>query len=239
MLKEFAQYLTSVRENKTYEINGDTYSDHDLVRIEPHIYRPSQITVSGLDSIVHLIEREEYHFEEQYPIYVQVKSETEVCVFTSFDEWKVRNVLYRAVCDTNPIKEGFRSYETAIIELRSRFIQNEGTEYLLGLLSRINVERGITSTDNGVTQTVESRRGISLKQMENIKPRVSLCPYRTFREVEQPESEYLLRLDEDGNIGFFEADGGIWKLNAKDNIANYFESMLEELVTDGKVVVMK
>lgn len=239
MLKEFAQYLASVRENKTYEINGDTYSDNSLVRIGKHIDRPEQITVSGLDSIVRLVEREEYLFENEYPIYVQVKSATEVCVFTSLDEWKVRNSLYRAVCDTNPIKEGFRGYETAIIELRSRFIQNEGTEYLLGLLSRINVDRGVTTTDNGVTQSVESRRGISLKQMENIKPRVKLCPYRTFYEVEQPESEYLLRLDEDGNIGFFEADGGMWKLEAKENITNYFESMLDELVTDGKVVVMK
>ena len=27
MLKEFAQYLVSLKDNKTYDIHGDTYSD--------------------------------------------------------------------------------------------------------------------------------------------------------------------------------------------------------------------
>lgn len=51
MLKEFAQYLVSLKDNKTYDIHGDTYSDHDLVRIKPHIDRPANLSVSGLDSI--------------------------------------------------------------------------------------------------------------------------------------------------------------------------------------------
>lgn len=51
MLKEFAQYLVSLKDNKTYNIHGDTYSDHDLVRIKPHIDRPANLSVSGLDSI--------------------------------------------------------------------------------------------------------------------------------------------------------------------------------------------
>ena len=58
MLKEFAQYLVSLKENKTYDIHGDTYSDRDLVRIEPHIDRPTSISVSGLDSIVKLVRNE-------------------------------------------------------------------------------------------------------------------------------------------------------------------------------------
>ena len=58
MLKEFAQYLVSLKENKTYDIHGDVYSDRDLVRIEPHIDRPTSISVSGLDSIVKLLRNE-------------------------------------------------------------------------------------------------------------------------------------------------------------------------------------
>ena len=58
MLNEFAQYLVSLKDNKTYDIHGDTYSDRDLVRIEPHIDRPTSISVSGLDSIVKLVRNE-------------------------------------------------------------------------------------------------------------------------------------------------------------------------------------
>ena len=63
MLKEFAQYLVSLKDNKTYNIHGDTYSDHDLVRIKPHIDRPANLSVSGLDSIVKLVRNELDMFE--------------------------------------------------------------------------------------------------------------------------------------------------------------------------------
>lgn len=43
----------------------------------------------------------------------------------------------------------------------------------------------------------------------------------------------------DQGVGFFEADGGIWKLEAKSNIAKYFEEHLKDLVDAGNVVVMQ
>ena len=96
----------------------------------------------------------------------------------------------------------------------------------------------ITSDYNGVTQRVEARQGIALNSMVEVKPRVSLQPFRTFLEVAQPESEFLLRVEKNNGIGFFEADGGVWKLEAKRNVAAYFDAALKDLVEDGKVVVM-
>lgn len=43
----------------------------------------------------------------------------------------------------------------------------------------------------------------------------------------------------DEGIGFFEADGGIWKLEAKKNIADYFLKNMGDLIDAGKVVVMQ
>lgn len=71
-----------------------------------------------------------------------------------------------------------------------------------------------------------------------VKPRVALRPFRTFLEVEQPESEFLLRLDDDGNVGLLEADGGMWQQTAKASITAYFEDKLAQEVKDGKIVVM-
>lgn len=53
------------------------------------------------------------------------------------------------------------------------------------------------------------------------------------------KSEFLLRVDPDEGIGFFEADGGIWKLEAKKNIADYFLKNMGDLIDAGKVVVMQ
>ena len=57
--------------------------------------------------------------------------------------------------------------------------------------------------------------------------------------MEQPESEFILRLNDNGDVGLFEADGGAWKLEAKKNVMEYFEAALSDLVTSGDVVVME
>ena len=237
MLKEFAQYLVSLKDNKTYEIHGDTYSDHELHRIPPHVARPSRISVTGLDSVVKLVKSELDMFEN-LPLFIRVDGARKVSVFSTYDDEMERDSLYEASCDVPDFREGFRAYENAIIELRSKFFPGEGVDYLLDLLSRINKDNGVTTTDNGVSQQVEARQGVSLKAMVNVKPRVSLCPYRTFLEVAQPESEFILRLDDDGNVGLFEADGGMWKMEAKSNIVAFFEEHLAEEIGAGKVVVM-
>lgn len=236
MLKEFAQYLVSLKDNKTYEINGETYTDNPLHRIAPYVPRPEKLNVTGLDSIVKLVKAEMK--KVTLPVFIRVDGPTAVTVLTALDSDMKRDVLFHAECDVPGFKEGFRSYETAIIEIRSKFIPSEDTDYLLDLLARINTENGVTTSDNGVSQTVEARTGVSLKSFVNVRPRVKLAPYRTFLEVEQPASEFLLRLDNDGDVGLFEADGGMWKQQAKRDILAYFDDALNDEINAGEVIVM-
>ena len=202
-----------------------------------HVDRPDCISVSGLDSICKLIRTELEKVGTT--IMVQVKSNDTVEVMTTYLSDFSRNTLYRAKADAPGLYTGFRGREVALIELRSLCIPNEGTAYLLDLLSRMTNENSVSTNDNGVTQTVEARQGVALNALVEIKPRVMLRPFRTFLEVEQPESEFLLRVDPDEGIGFFEADGGIWKLEAKKNIADYFLKNMGDLIDAGKVVVMQ
>lgn len=157
MLKEFAQYLVSLKDNKTYDIHGDTYSDHDLVRIKPHIDRPANLSVSGLDSIVKLV-RNELDMFENLPVFIRVDDARTVSVFTTYDDVMCRDSLYTAKCDVPGFRDGFREYEQAIIELRSKFSPGPGVDYLLDLLSRMSKDSGVTTRDNGVSQEVEARR---------------------------------------------------------------------------------
>lgn len=240
MLKSFVDYLVKLGEGKTIttkEINGETYANKDLVRIAPHVDRPSRLQVNGLDSIAKLVHNE-LDMAENRPVYIRVIGPREVEVFTTLDSYMERDHLYDAECDAPFFSGGWMPHEEAIIKLRSAFIPNEGTEYLLDLLSRICKDEGVSSDDNGVSQTVTARQGISLKQFEPVRSRITLRPYRTFTEVEQPESEFILRVDEDARVGLIEADGGAWKMEAKANVAAYFETTLAEEVRSGAVVVM-
>lgn len=171
---------------------------------------------------------------------VRIKGAREVEVYTTYLDDFSRNDLYRAKADVPKISiNGFNDKEQAIIELRSLYIPTEGTAYLLDLISSMSKDNKIQTEDNGVTQKVTAQQGVSLLQNITVRPRVSLCSRSGHSfEVAQPESEFLLRIDEDGSIGLFEADGGVWQLEAKRNIAEYFRE-LNGLISAGIVVVMQ
>ena len=229
MLKEAIEKILSLAPPTTYQIDGHTYASKELELIDPP-------EVSGLDSLCKLIKTELDKIGTT--VMIRVVSYDRVEVFTTYLQAFTRYQLYSPRADIPGFRTGFREREQALIELRSLFLQNEGVAYLLGLLSRMSEQSQVDTHDNGVTQTVETVQGIALKANETIKPRVSLAPFRTFLEVEQPESEFLLRVSEDGKIGLFEADGGVWKLEAKQNICQYFDERLESLIEDNRVIVM-
>ena len=237
MIKEALQYLVSLKDNKTYDIDGNVYSDNKLFRVDPPKYTKSTLTFGSLDAIVKMVRTEIAEFGEM-PLFIHVENHKLVRVFTRTDDEEDRQFPYVAECNDTDFREGWRDQQAAIIELRSRFIPTVDSDYLISLISRINNDQGVKTEDNGVSQTVTAKQGVTLMQTETVKQRLQLVPFRTFREVEQPQSEFILRLDENGRIGLFEADGGIWKLEAKVNIQNYLEEALDDEVKAGNVVVM-
>ena len=233
MLKAAIEKIVSLAAPTTFEIDGYTYASQKLERIEEPEDRPRQLEVSGLDSLCKLICTEIEKVDTT--IMIRVVSHNHV---TTYLKDYSRYQLYSARADVPGLRTGYREREQALIELRSLFLQGDGTEYLLGLLSRMSEQSKVDTLDNGVTQTVETVQGVALKTSENIKPRVALAPFRTFLEVAQPESEFLLRVNENGDVGLFEADGGVWKLEAKQNICEYFQKRLSDLIDNNRVIVM-
>ena len=236
MLKAAIEKLVSLKDNKIYEIEGRNYSDNDLVLVEAPRYAPSTITVNGISSITELIKTEIEKLNA--PLFVEVEAYNKIGVYSTYDDRMKRQHVYEAVSDVPRFEFGWKEHNAAMISFRSQFIQNEGVDYILDLLAKITNDNSVSTEDNGLSQQVEVRQGIALKAKQTVKPIIKLTPYRTFLEIEQPESEFLLRLDEDGRIGLFEADGGMWKLEAKKRIALELNCRLEELITAGKVVVM-
>lgn len=235
MLEKAISKILSIAENHTYNIDGDAYSDKPLVRIPKHYDKPDTFQLSGLEGITKMVMTEKNALV--LPLFIRITTPTQVDVFTTYCGDMSRDRVYRATAEVPGFTDGYTNHNEAIIRLRSRFAPNDGQKYLLELLSTMNMEQSAQSNDNGVTQTVTARQGISLSKTVTVKPIVKLAPYRTFHEVNQPESEFLLRIGKDGEVGLFEADGGAWKLEAKKNIQAYFEDALRDMITEGKVVV--
>ena len=79
----------------------------------------------------------------------------------------------------------------------------------------------------------QSKRGSHQKGAAGSVPNpVTLKPYRTFLEVDQPASDFIFRMKEySGSIGcaLFEADGGAWKMEAMQNMEAYLQDELKGL----------
>ena len=81
MLAKMIDKIVSLKETKTFEIGGQTYTDGHLTRIPPHVDRPEAISVSGLDGVCKLIRTELEKVDTT--IMVQAKSYKSVEVMTT------------------------------------------------------------------------------------------------------------------------------------------------------------
>lgn len=238
MLKAAIEKIVSLAAPSVIDVDGRKFSNGEFEEVRPLKFYPKYLPLSGLDSVVKMTREEAVPTYPDQKIYLQVSGYNTVSVFTEYDEEKRRADLYLAKADVPGFREGFRDREEMVIQLRSLFLQTTETAYLLDLISRMTDDEKVTTRDNGVTQMVEAKKGVALKETVEIRPRVKLTPFRTFLEVEQPESEFLLRIRDGGEIGLFEADGGAWKLVAKRSIVAYLDAQLKDLVDAGRVVIM-
>lgn len=126
----------------------------------------------------------------------------------------------------------FYDVEQFIIKLQSLFAPTFERGAVLALVGNIKEEKVRTTSDDGVTQSVIARSGIANVTEVQVPNPVTLAPFRTFREIEQPTSPFILRVKQgkEGGlptVALFEADGGEWKLTAIASIRRFLEEAVE------------
>lgn len=218
-------------------VNGYSYTDKPLEIIQtPAVNTVSFNTLRGL---VETLKREHANFGDT--IIVNVKSYNRVEVLTAIEEAdRTREYPYEANAETTTFEFGRRfDYETMIIALKSKFVETPELLNVVQLLGNITNEQSAQTLDDGFTQNVIVKKGIALKENKTIKPIVKLVPYRTFLEIKQPESEFLLRLHDGNTAALYEADGGAWKLEARKNIADYLRTELSGLIRTDHIIVVE
>ena len=71
--------------------------------------------------------------------------------------------------------------------------------------------------DDGVGQTVTAKSGVTRTTKVDVKNPWMLAPFRTFPEVAQPESPFILRMDKDSQCALFEGDELDLRLTVNDS----------------------
>ena len=242
MLKAAIEKIIEVSGPKIVTDNaGAMYSvsNGGIEQIRPELDFAVPISLNSLDALVQMVKTEATAHEDR--IYLSVRDHLTVSCFghPRSDLRQERITYYDARAKDVP---GWDSqtklpFDQAAVALQTRFQDSADRTYTLTLLSQITTGAKITYNDIGVATTVVTSKGVSLQQNSTIRPLVKLRPYRTFQEVEQPEGLFLIRIDERG-ITFTEADGGMWKLAARQTIKSYLSEALKDEIEKNLVTVM-
>jgi hypothetical protein len=128
----------------------------------------------------------------------------------------------------------FYDIEKFIIGLQASFIRRPDVETILKVVG--NIKEGVVKNfdDDGVTQQVTVKAGVTRVAEIPVPNPVSLAPYRTFPEVDQPPSNFIFRMrtgDPAPTCALFEADGGRWRIEAAASVKEWLTENLPEGVT--------
>ncbi|MGT2969094.1 hypothetical protein [Streptococcus azizii] len=216
------EILTAADGTEYYDANK-----FDLKELDPKRY-PKVMWLSTLTSLVDYLKSGLNNLSNQRLIIVVEKND-EVCVYSENDEFEQRTLLAKSKARIPELTFGrFLSSEQFNIILQSNFIDDNDRGTLLEFASALKIENGAEIEDNGVSQVATVKTGVASLARGKAPNPVTLRPYRTFSEVEQPASLFVFRIDKQANMALFEADGKRWVADAVGNIAAYLKEQLAD-----------
>lgn len=234
MIKEALQYLVDLGNREIFYEDGQTYSSQKLHLLEEPTTK--KIEVRSLSGLVEYLQS---NFDGMEKIMVHIKNPTEVIAFTQLNGNYNRSNLIEAEAMLPRFDfDSFYDTEKFNIKLQSCFVKNEDRDIMLQVVGNIKEEAVNTIGDDGVSQAVVAKTGVASVGNVKVPNPVVLKPYRTFVEVDQPESEFIFRMQSGPRCALFEADGGAWKLDAMKNIKKYLEEKLQQQIESGNIVVI-
>lgn len=214
---------------------GRVYSDKEMIRIT----KDADVETLKLSTLGSLVDYLMAGYDElPSTLYIHVESQDTVSLYAPVNmaEDYLRRRFIKVQADIPKFPFGqFMPVEEFIIKVKSMFLdycpehpEVFGRDDMLRYAG--NIQNGTTQTcsDDGVSQHAVIKTGIVSTDDVVAPSAVALKPYRTFLEVDQPVSEFLFRIKDDGRGGvmcaIFESDGNLWKMEAKHRVAEYIKN---------------
>lgn len=218
---------------RVIEIDEQKFTDRAIVRVpnEP-VAKPDHVVHSTLRSLVSYLKDNPDKVEDG--TFLSVTSPIQVTAVTPVQGKDQDRKTYAVATASAPGHQLgiYQPLEAFAIYVRTCFVETEARNALVALISGVVDSTDVTQSDDGLSQSVQLRKGLSLVKEGETPGVVNLQPFRTFHDVEQPEVPFVLRLDKRPPVGvvaaLFEADGGAWKHEATQSIATFLREQLGE-----------
>ena len=234
-IKQAIEFITNLavkaEKPETVVINGRTYCTKDLRRYDK-ADKAEPIKATTLTSLVDYIKESRSELRDR--MIIQVVSATKVLLYSGLLPERDRETLFEVNALLPEFNYG-REYdqEDFLVALQANFEQSDDRDALSVLAGNIVNTQTATYSDDGISQLATIQTGVTTKESATVKNPVTLFPYRTFLEVDQPASEFVFRIGEGrGGAPTFKlvaADGGRWKPQAVDNVKNYLMEALADI----------
>lgn len=227
MIKTALEYIVGMGKAEIHEIDGKQYSDKDLFRVTEKEQLVKPLQISTLTGLVDYIKTNPDKISNLTEIMILVNSESSVTVMSNCNVDAERHTYIKCNAITPKITlDSFLDTEKFNIMLQACFLKNLDRDTILRVIGNIKEENVKTTGDDGISQSVIARSGMALVDEVRVPNPVTLIPFRTFIEVEQPESKFVFRMKDGPSAALFEADGGEWRLSAMLRIKAYLENEL-------------
>lgn len=242
MLKSLFEYVVDLSKANVVTIDGTVYTDKPLHL--PEMPTIETLRTDNLSSIVNFIKHawdaDLHDMDDTVQKIIHVEDAGKVNLYSSVcNECMDRQKFMTAEWAGNKFPFGqFMDAEKFNILLQTCFMETDDLKVIQQVVGNLRDEAVQNYGDDGVSQSVTIRTGIATVGQVRVPSPAKLRPYRTFLAVEQPASLFILRMREGGQCALFEADGGLWRETARQNIRNYFEYELEKMVSEHKVVIL-
>lgn len=189
MTRDALQYVVGLKTAEVLDINGGKYVDKNVQRVDKEI-RASAIQMNTLTSLVDYLKAGVDSMADK--MLVQVVSPMKVIVLSMLDADRKREELVDVKAMIPDFEYGrYMGNERFIIALQSKFIANDDRALLLQFAGTVKDESIAQYGDDGVTQKATIKTGITSVGDAVVPNPVKLRPFRTFIEVEQPESAFV------------------------------------------------
>lgn len=195
---------------------------------------PHKVTPLALASLTGLVNYLKSNVDalEQQALAVLVQGPGEVSLVSKLAEAEQRQCYVKVNLPAESFQfSRYMDQQSFIIGLLTQFVDTPDRAVLVALASKLVQGEQVEAEDDGIGQTVTLQARAGVKERAQAKSIHVLAPYRTFREVEQPASPFLLRVqgvkDQAPTLALFEADGGAWKNEARSRVQAYLEVQLE------------
>lgn len=213
---------------------GEEYSSRPVYVLPiKKIPQPEPLRISTLTGFVDYIQSHAKDAPNEHFSMVHIVSHKEVRLVSQLYGPSQRDIFTIAACEDLFGKSfmfgAYYDHESFVISLQTLFVNTPEREQVLRVIGTIKENSVRESSDDGISQSVTARAGIALVSDVLVPNPVNLRPYRSFRELEQPISPFVLRVQpaHEGSkpqCALFEADGGQWKIDAIDAIRKYLEA---------------